>query len=498
MSRLLRRTLLLLCLLLCILPVPAQDDRPSSKQAIIEQHLLDLEFETAQERLPILSSMAEVAYYGFSVRIYQYLATQDKQYFQDMRSVWRHTENAIEELPESDRRRALLLAEIHCKRAAAEFIKGNYFSAVQYARSGRNYAIEQQQRFPKDQAIYKVLGVFNAMFGAVPSRYLWITEMLGYEGDVRQGLKQLTTAAQIEQSYLPIEAVLFASYIEKIMLNQSEQSLERLLRARKQHSPNAVLDYFCALAYMQNKQTEKALPFLQNQLASTNLGRTHMPYWDYQMGKAYYNRGNYQQAYPYFKRFLEKYRGKLFLTDAHFRLGMAYTLNGQYASGKPYFSRLAERENSGFDQDEYAAHLAQIFAERAPTTTERSLFQARHFYDGGYFEKAEQLLQNLNQQDGLSADNKTELYYRLGRLYHDQKQLSKAVEHYQAGIEQAAQEEVWLQAYARYYLGEIARQQNRPQEARKQYEAALKYDDYWYQSGLENRCKTRLGEIKGS
>lgn len=498
MFRLLRRTLLLLCLLLCILPVSAQDDRTTSKRAIIEQHLLDLEFETAQERLPLLSSLPEVAYYNFSIRIYQYLATQDKQYFQSMRSVWRYTENAINELPENDRRRALFLAEIHCKRAAAEFIKGNYFSAVQYARSGRNYAIEQQQRFPQDQAIYKVLGVFNAMFGAVPSRYLWITEMLGYEGNVRQGLKQLTTAAQIEQSYLRIEAVLFASYIEKIMLNQSKQSLQRLLRARKQHSPNAVLDYFCALAYMQNKQTEKALPFLQNQLASTKSGRTHMPYWDYQMGKAYYNRGNYRQAYPYFKRFLEEYQGTLFLTDAHFRLGMAYTLDGQYASGKAYFSRLAERESSGFDQDEYAAHLAQIFAGRAPTATEQSLFQARHYYDGGYFAKAEQRLQSLNQQEGLSGDDKTELYYRLGRLYHDQQQISKAVEHYQASIEQIAQEEVWLQAYARYYLGEIAREQNRPQEARKQYEAALEYDDYWYQSGLENRCKTRLAELKGS
>lgn len=497
MLRLLTGTLILICLLFCNSSLLAQSKSSETIREEIEHAILNLQFEKATNKLVQLSSPAHTAYYEFSISVYQFLATQDNQYFRRMRSIWKYEEGSIEKLPDSDPQKRLLLAEIHCKRAAVEFLKGNYFTAVQYARSGRNYAIEQAKLFPQDLAINKVLGVFNAMFGAVPSRYLWLTEMLGYEGDVQQGLKQLRLASQSKKGFMIIEADLFASYIEKIMLNQSQAALERLISTRKIKGKSAVVDYFCALAYMQNKQTEQALGLLQNQLASTDIERLKMPYWDYQLGKAYYYRGNYAQAYPYFKRFLETYKGKLFRTDACFRLGMAYTLNGDDAQGKRYFSLINSGDDSGFDQDEYAAHLAKRFERSTPSPALQDLFRARNYYDGGYFSKAEALLLALEQKGpSLSAEERTELRYRLGRLYHAQNQLAKAQTYYEASAQESVEEQKWLQAYAQYYIGEIAFSKALFPQARGHYEAALAYDDYWYQSGLENRCKSRLSEMK--
>ncbi|MEM6345778.1 MAG: tetratricopeptide repeat protein [Bacteroidota bacterium] len=495
MPRLLPGTLLLTCLLLCSSSVLAQTNSFSSKQKEIEVAILNFKFAQARQQLSKLPSQAHRTYYELSINVYQFLATQDNRYFLQMRNKWRASEASIEALEDNNPHKRLLLAEIHCKRAAVEFLKENYFSAIQYARSGRNYAIDQSNRFPQHKEIYKVLGVFNAMFGAVPTRYLWLTEMLGYEGNVQQGLKQLSIASQSQTGFMMLEADLFASYIEKIMLNQSQVALQRLLVSRRLKGESAMLDYFCALAYMQNKQTEKALTLLQKNRPQSEEARQQMPYWEYQIGKAYYFRGDYGLAYVSFKRFLKAYQGSLFRTDACFRLGMAYTLNGNYAEGKQYFALI--NQESGFDQDEYAAYLAQRFEKNIPSPALQDLFKARNYYDGGYFAKAEGILQQLLlKEKSLNAEERTELQYRLGRLYHTQNQFDKAQKYYEASTLESVEEQKWLQAYAQYYLGELAYKRAQFPLARSYYQKALEYDNYWYQSGLENRCKSRLDEIK--
>ena len=53
-----------------------------------------------------------------------------------------------------------------------------------------------------------------------------------------------------------------------------------------------------------------------------------------------------------------------------------------------------------------------------------------------------------------------------------------------------------MKVYAHYYLGQLYEIDQSSDLAREQYETALSYDDYEYQSGLEQRTKAALHQLR--
>lgn len=482
---------------LCLLPKPGLGNPiPPANYEELEAHLFAFRFEAAQEMIQSLESSGWQAYYQNSLYVYQYLATQNKIWLGKLQLNWKSSLDHLETLPEALPQKGVMLAELHCKRAALEFLEGNYLLALRHARIGRTAALRNAKSFPQNQDQLKILGTFNVIFGAVPRKYQWITDPLGLEGDIQLGLNQLSTASQ-QGNLLRVESVFFASYVEKVMLNEGDRALQRLQAEREKRGSSYVLDYFMALNYLQTKQNTAALEILSQYEAYHPQGVSPLPYWNYQLGKAYYYKGSHRLAQRYLARFIKAYPDGMYHTDAAFRLGMSLTLSGQYHQAKNMFQHIADRSHSGFDQDEYADFMARRFLAQEPSVAELNLFRARHYYDGGYFEKAQNVLSQIEQSlASLNENEKTELYYRMARLYHSQKEFAQAQSYYQKCIDTRPTFQQWLQAYTLYYQGEIALEQNELSAARSYYEAALKKDDYFYQSGLENRCKARLGGIK--
>ncbi|MEO1451793.1 MAG: hypothetical protein AAFV07_19845, partial [Bacteroidota bacterium] len=200
----------------------------------------------------------------------------------------------------------------------------------------------------------------------------------------------------------------------------------------------------------------------------------------------------------YFAKLLKEYSGSLFRADAQFRLCMALTLNGSYAVGKHFFITLSNDEDSGFDEDEYARFMALKYAQRPPNTDELALQQARNLYDGGYYEKALAALAPLEARRGeLSPGLKAELAYRKARILHSQGKLPAAIVQYKECLKHSVgQEHSWLQAYSCYFMADIAHKQGDFANAKGEYQRALGYDDYFYQAGLENRCKAALNKLR--
>jgi tetratricopeptide (TPR) repeat protein len=187
----------------------------------------------------------------------------------------------------------------------------------------------------------------------------------------------------------------------------------------------------------------------------------------------------------------------MYRSDAFFRLGMSFTLSGNYQAGKLCFHNLASGGNDNLEEDEYASFMAGQFLQAPPGPAAQALFRARNLYDGGYYDKALDILKRLTTQvNTLSDDERTELYYRYARIYHTLGEAAKARTAYRQCIDQPAVHQKWLQAYAHFFLGDLAREEGNNTMARTHFEEALAYDDYFYQAGLENRCKIALYDLK--
>lgn len=484
-------------LMLVGVPGFASHSDTTELRAQVEKDLASFHLEAALKNAEKLENKAYRNFYQATAIFYQYVASLDQQYVLAFRDNWVQYEEALDEMPDTDPLKEVMIAELNCKRAGLEFLDGNNLTAIRYAQACRNHIRRNEKAFPDNIEQRKTLGLFNVVFGAVPRKYQWIANMLGYRGDIDTGLRQLEEAAQ-KGKLLNLESELIIFYMEKGMLSRQKEAVDRMERVRKATGPNMLLDYSLAAGYLNLKQNDKALEVLtyREQYAG-NPKVFFIPFWDYLMGRAYYFKADYQRAQVYFSRFLKANKGSLFRTDATFRLGMTLTLGGNYTLGKNFFRQLSQDKTSGFDEDEYAEYMAKQYAIAEPTTTVQALFRARNYFDGGYFEQATGILSKLEPGEPQMNDaEKTELHYRYARVLHGQGKLDQAVAQYQQCITQPETDQLWLQVYAHFYQGEIFRGRGEKELARELYKKALGFNKYFYQAGLENRCKAALSELR--
>ena len=479
-------------------PALAADPDTSGLVTQIENDLASFRLDDALKKAEKLESEAYRSFYQATALFYKYVSSLDVQYVLAFRSNWKSYESALATMADTDPLKAVMIAELNCKRAGIEFMDGKNLTAVRYAQSCRNHIRRNESQFPDNIEQRKILGLFNIVFSSVPRKYQWLSNMLGYRGDIETGLRQLEEASQ-QSKLLRLEAELIIFYVEKGMLSREKEAVDRMERIRKQRGPNMLIDYSLGAAYLNLKQNEKALEVLSRREQYAGDARVFfIPFWDYLMGRGYYFKADYQRAQIYFSRFLKGNKGTLFRTDATFRLGMALTLNDNYALGQHFFRQLASGTTSGFDEDEYAQYMAAQYAETAPGATIKALFRARNYFDGGYYDLATAILNDLQGRvSQLNDAEKTELHYRYARVLHGQGKSDQAIEQYQRCIEQPATDQLWLQVYAHFYLGEIARARGEKEKARELYRKALGFNKYFYQAGLENRCKASMASLRG-
>ena len=467
----------------------------SSQIIQIEDNLSRFQLNRAEKILSQLPSPPRKAYYKTVIQVYRFLSTQDPQYLEVLDEYRDKNFDILSEMSEADTLKEIFQADLYARFAIVDFLNHNYFSALRLARKSGKLIQQHRKKYGDHVEQFKIRGLFNVLFGSVPDKYQWIAQSLGYHGDIQRGLQQLEEAAN-KSGFLRMESFLIVAFVRKNMLNQSEGALTRLLRARKQEGPNILIDFALASAYMNMQKNEEAIQVLSNRKSYTHGDVFFIPYWDYMFGKAWYFKESHSKAQYYFSRFLKTYKGKLLKQDAYFRLGLSLTLSGNYTAGREFF-QLIQNEEGGFNEDQYASFMAAAFVQKEPHAYVLSLFRARNLFDGGYTDQAIEILNGLNNQyPMLPIDIRIELHYRYGRVYHRMKNFIRALDHYQkcAALETDLQK--WLQAYAMYYQGEIARQEGKLITAKYCYESALDFDDYFYQDGLENRCKIALDQVQ--
>ncbi len=101
------------------------------------------------------------------------------------------------------------------------------------------------------------------------------------------------------------------------------------------------------------------------------------------------------------------------------------------------------------------------------------------------------------RQSQCSENERCELWYRLGRNWQELDSTRLATGSYVACFSTQPGRNLWMKAYAHYYLGRLEEAQNHFAVARREYQIALSYDDYDYQAGLEQRCKAAIEQLKG-
>jgi tetratricopeptide (TPR) repeat protein len=124
------------------------------------------------------------------------------------------------------------------------------------------------------------------------------------------------------------------------------------------------------------------------------------------------------------------------------------------------------------------------------------LLQARLLFDGAYYDKAYQKINQLDEQTLTNTALKTEYYYRKGRILHEWNKLEAALLNYDKTMATGKNLPLYFAANASFESGQIWEKKGDTAKAKEYYQNCLAYSEHEYKNSIDQKAKVALSRIK--
>jgi tetratricopeptide (TPR) repeat protein len=376
---------------------------------------------------------------------------------------------------------------------------GEYKSAaIDISRA--NSELKENERLYPGFLIQKTgLGLIHTIGGIIPENYGWMKKLLGFEGDLKQGLDEMARVAQYtgtDPTYrlFASESLFYLSFLTTSMGTDAEKSLQMLNEGERQRPDVAGLNsplmiFVRASLEARAGKCEAAIGTLQKYHPDSS--EYPFCFLEYMLGVNKLNRLD-EDADLYLIRFIKDFRGKNYVKSAYQKLAWAVLLKGNRKKYEEYIAKAATRGASLIEADRVA--------EREATSGEIPnliLLRARLLSDGGYFQRA---LAELNGAENngsmVTPKDKLEFSYRLGRIYQQSHEYPQAIRWFDKVIIQGSSSPWYFAANAALQSALIREEQKNYPEAERYFRLCLSMSNTEYKKSLDQKARLGLKRIK--
>lgn len=458
-----------------------------------EYYLHCLELEQAkpyieQEKNPLLKVL-----YGHHALFLNAFVKQEKATFRDFFNRSETLQDQAE-IHEKHRYYHFVQAEIYLERTIIKVLDQNLVSALNDLR--RCYSHAQSLKKDKNTAMLadRFSGIFLIAFSAVPKQYKWALDLFGLEGNLQRGVTELKRASE-EGELLRAQNRVVLYFVTRNLLAKVEEAGTYIHAFYAKEPSNVLYTYLYAHNCIDRRDNTQALQVLHQYLKHHSAD--HFPFVYNLLGRCHLFQLNYDEAVRHFDHYHRHFRGVIYRADAYYRKGICYALQGNKEQAVTNLKRATELTDIVFDEDKFAQKESRKHLQRYFSENDLTLLKARFLLDGGYHAKGKKLLDDfLKYEEKITSDEKTEVYYRLARMYDVEKDYSEAKVYYRLTFLQQPTARLWMKAYAMLFYAVMMEKSGQYAEAQKYFKQALQFDGYDYQPGMEQKAKAGLQRIK--
>jgi len=415
------------------------------------------------------------------------LITEDESRFPVIEKAFKERLVDLEDAPPTAES-LFLQAELNLQRGFCYLNLGENLSAIWAIRQAYNLAQECQQKFPGYVPILKTNGLLQVMLGAVPDKYRWFFTLLGMEGSVENGQKQLNSLRQANISLSKEAGILFYT-IKGLISQEFTESNTGIASLLREDPSNRLLHFLGVTLLMKESRSEEAYQLIKN--LDQKPGGLPLVYMEYLRGEIQLQKGSYSQAIQSFQRFLSNYKGSSFKKDASLKISLSYHLMNKNTVALQWWNKAKETGKAIAEPDVNAADMLneQPFPDEL-------LLKIRFLTDGGYLFEARQLLESTNLSHFKTKKNQTEYIYRKARLEHKSKNTELASRLYDEVITRNKNEVWYFGASSALQMGYLARERKDYSTAKKYFNLTLSFRDHPYKNSIDGKARAALEELK--
>lgn len=386
-------------------------------------------------------------------------------------------------------------AEVQLQWAFSRIRFGEYLTAAKEINRAFKLLEENERKHPNFALNKKALGLLHALIGTIPDNYKWAVQVFGIDGSINQGVNELTyllqqTQQKQELAHLQPEVFFFLTFIELNFAKDEDKiaKLYTMIDAKQNTNPLIVFSKASILLHL-NKNDEAITALKDHTSQSKDF---HFYYLDFLIGETKLHRLD-KDAHLYFVDYLRNFKGNSYVKAAYQKLAWHYLLNGDTDAYHQNMKLAKERGNDMLDEDKQALKEAE-----SKTLPNVRLLKARLLFDGGYYQKAlEVLLDGSLSKELKTKDEEVELTYRLARIYHEWGKIDKALSYYELTISNGAALTSYYAANSALQMGLIYEQQGEKKKAEDYFKKSTTFKNKEYKNSIEQKAKAGLQRLKG-
>ncbi|MCC6818341.1 MAG: hypothetical protein IT245_05585 [Bacteroidia bacterium] len=388
----------------------------------------------------------------------------------------------------------LVLSDMHIHQAFIHLKFNESFSAGADIKAAFKYLKENKKKFPSFLPDNKNLGFLTCLFSSVPAKYQWLAKLIGFEGDMNEGLNEMNEYLKSnlntrEHIWMKLDAAFLYAMVQHHLNKSSDIAWASIEPLTRNYKAVVLENYMRATIANYVGKNEEMYTVLMAK--PPYAGSTPFYYLDYLLGISKLRRLD-TDADVHFKIFTVLYKGKSYLKSAYRYLSWAYQLKGDNKTALTYYAMCVKNGVALIEEDKQAEREAK---EALPWPIE--LLKARVQYDGHYIDKALTALNSINASSLVHKKHKLELEYRKARIYHDLKQYNKAIPFYEITIEDGKKETYYYAAYSALQLGLIYELQGKKEQSKKYFNMAKNTfsANQEYVNSIEQKAKAGLKRL---
>ncbi len=381
-------------------------------------------------------------------------------------------------------------AEIYLHSAILSVENKDYLTSIFHLRKALKKLELNEKEFPNFKANKKSLGLLYSILGSVPDNLKTGMSIIGLNGDINKGMKMLKTLSLDTTFENQHETATIYAFMLFHLNNEKEKAWE-ILKNNGFFNSNSLMDKF-AIAHIgiYGFHNDEAIQVIENIAVTDDF--VSFPLIDYilAIGKTYRQD---KDANEYFQKFLNSYQGQDYLKSSYQKMAWNALINNKEDLYDEYILKIAKIGRKVIDADKQAAKEVDFLVP-----PDAVLLKARLFSDGNYLKEARELLNKYTLDDFMMPKDKVEYQYRLGRIYHKEKDFDKAILYYLKTMEFDNKVEAYYGANACYLIGNIYEKLHHNDLALKYYEKCLTLNGYEYENSIKQKAKAGFNRLKKS
>lgn len=496
---------LLLCMLLISAiarPALAIDEQGD---VIFSPKLQKAYFEIQKLRLPAARELIDderaanpdnpfISYLDSYADLHYLLIAEDRSRYKAFTQQQDKRLDQVGRLSEKSPYKRLFQADIRLHSAFAKLKFGNEVSGSWEIIKAYRLLEDNHKKFPAFTPTLKSLGLLHVLIGSIPENYTWIAKILGLKGNIAQGIRELREVVK-EEPFFRQEAELIDLLLHAYTLQLSAEQQARIRQWPKEQPDNLLLHFFATTVLMKENRSEEASHFLSD--APTGKEYMPFPFLHYLRGEIALQNGDYDESFASYARFLKQYSGFNYIKDSYFKMFMCRWLAGRDQEATGYMQKVTQTGSTIVEADQFAERIAREFAEGKISPRQKVLYKARYATDGGYFQKAWELMKTVSEKIFVTTYEKAEFNYRTARILQKSGRLNECVPFYDRSVTlgQADAAAGGFAASSALQMGYLYQKKADNQKAAMYFKKAMSFKKHEYKNSIDNKARAALTEM---